>query len=89
MNLDNRYSVEKYGERTAETMKLFIDSMKKTFTDIDSAWISSLDQLAMNFKLMFDAYDDILANGNISTASKERLSRNPSISLFFNCQNAI
>lgn len=89
MNLDNRYSVEKYGERTAENMKFFIDSMKKTFTDIDSAWISSLDQLAMNFKLMFDAYDDILANGNISTASKERLSRNPSISLFFNCQNAI
>ena len=89
LDIDNRYSIEKFGKRTAETMKLFIDSMKKTFTDIDSAWISSLDQLAMNFKLMFDAYDDILANGNISTASKERLSRNPSISLFFNCQNAI
>lgn len=43
MNLDNRYSVEKYGERTAETMRLFIDSMKNTFTEIDSAWISSLD----------------------------------------------
>ena len=89
IKLDERYNAEKYGERTAETMSLFIESMKKTFTDIDSAWISSLDQLAMNFKLMFDAYDDILANGNISSASRERLSRNPSISLFFNCQNAI
>ena len=89
MNLDDRYSLEKYGERTAETMKLFIDSMKKTFTEIDSAWISSLDMLAMNYKLMFDAYDDIKANGNISSASRERLSRNPSIGLFLNCQNAI
>lgn len=89
MNLQDRYTPEKYGERTAETMSFFISSMKQMFTEIDPAWIPSLDQLAMNYKLMFEAYDDITKNGNTSKASRERLSRNPSIGLFLNCQNAI
>ena len=89
MNLQERYTAEKYGERTAETMNFFISSMNQMFTEIDPAWIPSLDQLAMNYKLMFEAYDDITHNGNTSKASRERLSRNPSIGLFLNCQNAI
>ena len=89
MNLEERYTVEEYGERTAEVMSFFISSMNKMFTEIDPAWIPSLDQLAMNYKLMFEAYDDILLNGNTSKASRERLSRNPSVGLFLNCQNAI
>lgn len=89
MNLEERYTAEKYGERTAETMKYFLMSMKSMFTEIDPGWIPSLDQLAMNYKLMFEAYDDVTKNGNTSKASRERLSRNPSIGLYLNCQNAI
>lgn len=89
IDLDNRYTAEKYGEKTAETMSLLIDSMKKTFQEIDPAWITSLDLLALNYEMMYKAYDDIQSRGNISTASKERLSRNPSISIFLNCQNMI
>lgn len=88
-NLKERYSAEKYGERTAETMGFLIESMYKTFIDIDPAWIASLDQLAMDYEMLYQAYDDIKANGNITPASRERLSRNPSIGLFLNCQNAI
>ena len=89
VNLKERYSASKFGERTAETMGFLIDSMYKTFIDIDPAWIASLDQLAMDYEMLYQAYDDIKANGNITPASRERLSRNPSIGLFLNAQNAI
>lgn len=43
INLKERYSTEKYDERTVETMGFIIESMYKTFIDIDPAWIASLD----------------------------------------------
>lgn len=89
IDFEKRYSVDKYGEKTAETMKFFIMSMQKMFTEIDPAWIPSLDALAMDYKLMYDAYADITKNGNTCAASRERLSRNPSIGLYINMQNAI
>lgn len=89
MNLYERYTPAKYGERAAEVMSFFVSSMQKMFKEIDPAWIPSLDQLALNYKLMYEAYDDITKNGNVTEASRERLSRNPSIGLFNSCQNAI
>lgn len=89
MNLRDRYTKKDYSEKTVETMNLIIDSMEQNFKDIDKAWISSLDLLALNYEMMYNAYEDIKLQGNVSPASRERLSKNPSISIFLNCQNAI
>lgn len=89
LELRKRYTEKDYSKKTVETMNMIIDTMEENFSGIDKAWVSSLDLLALNYDMMYDAYDDIKNNGNISKSSKERLSRNPSISIFLNCQNAI
>lgn len=89
LELRKRYTLKDYSQKTVETMNMIIDSMEENFAEIDKAWISSLDLLALNYEMMYNAYDDIKNNGNVSNSSKERLSRNPAISIFLNCQNAI
>lgn len=89
IDLRKRYSKKDYSPKTVETMELIIDSMERNFTEFDSAWISSLDLLAQNYEIMNAAYEDLKKNGCTSPGSRERLSKNPNVSLFLNCQNAI
>ena len=89
IDLRKRYSKKDYSQKTVETMELIIDSMERNFTEFDSAWISSLDLLAQNYEIMNAAYEDLKKNGCTSPGSRERLSKNPNVSLFLNCQNAI
>lgn len=88
-NLRNRYNKEDYLEKTVEQMHRLIQSLEDNYGDVDQAWITSLDLIAMNYDLLYQAYDDIKETGNTATASKGRLSKNPSISIFMNAQNNI
>ena len=70
-------------------MHRLIQSLEENYGGVDQAWITSLDLIAMNYDLLYQAYDDIKESGNTATASKGRLSKNPSISIFMNAQNNI
>lgn len=78
-----------YSIRTQSTIFKLIDTIEKNFSEIDEAWIVNLEALAMNYDLFYAAYDDLKANGNTKTDYKDRLSKNPSITIYNNCQNAI
>lgn len=88
-NLRNRYNKEDYLEKTVEQMHRLIQSLEDNYGDVDQAWITSLDLIAMNYDLLYQAYDDIKETGNTAPGSKGRLSKNPSISIFMNAQNNI
>lgn len=88
-NLRNRYNKEDYLEKTVEQMQRLIQSLEDNYGCIDQAWITSLDLIAMNYDLLYQAYEDIKQNGSTSPGSRERLSKNPAISIFMNAQNNI
>lgn len=90
MKIDRkRYSSKKFGKETEEQMVMLIDTLEKNFEDIDQSWIAVLDLLAINYRLMFNAYEDIIARGNTQYDERHRLTKNPSIQIFQSSQNNI
>lgn len=87
--LRQEFTKEKVGEKTAKVMELLIDSLEQNFQFIDPAWKTTLSMLAMNYQLMFQAFEDLQTNGKTAPDDKKRLQKNPSIGIFLNAQNAI
>lgn len=86
MKLRNKFTADKVGKRTAETMQKLIDSLVTNFNDIDPAWECQLEMIAMNYQLMYSAYDDLNEQGKLQRDARGRLQKNPSIAIFQNTQ---
>lgn len=89
IELRKQYTVDLVGEKTSKVMNLLIDSLEQNFSAIDPAWETSLTLLAMNYQLLFAAFEDLQKNGKAAPDCKNRLQKNPSIGIFLNTQNAI
>ena len=87
--LRSEFTPEKVGEKTSKVMNLLIDSLEQNFSAIDPAWKTTLSMLAMNYQLMFNAFEDLQVNGKTAPDEKKRLQKNPSIGIFLNTQTAI
>lgn len=87
--LRERYKINSTNDATVEAMLFLVDSIEKNFSDFDSAWINSLDLLQINYDLLYAAKDDIDKNGKQCKDYRDRLVRNPSISILLNAQNNI
>lgn len=70
-------------------MVRYIDTLEKNFDEIDESWIAVLDLLAINYQLLFQAYDDIIENGNKNRDERGRMVKNPSIQIFSTSQQNI
>lgn len=86
MNLRKKFTADAVGERTSKTMSKLIESLEKNFHDIDAAWECQLEMIAMNYQLMYEAYDDLCDQGKLQRDSRGRLQKNPSIAIFQNTQ---
>lgn len=86
MNLRKKFTADAVGERTSKTMSKLIDSLEKNFQDIDPAWECQLEMIAMNYQLMYEAYDDLCDQGKLQRDARGRLQKNPSIAIFQNTQ---
>lgn len=86
MKLRNKFTTDKVGKRTAETMQKLIDSLETNFNAIDPAWECQLEMIAMNYQLMYSAYDDLNEQGKLQRDARGRLQKNPSIAIFQNTQ---
>jgi phage terminase small subunit len=84
-----KFNAADWDPRTVEAMNNLIDSIEKNFDEWDPAIESSLQLLAYNYDLLFQAVDEIRNNGTTSPDGRKRLQRNPAITLFLNTQNAI
>lgn len=84
-----KFNAADWDPRTVEAMNNLIDSIEKNFDEWDPAIESSLQLLAYNYDLLFQAVDEIRNNGTASPDGRKRLQRNPAITLFLNTQNAI
>ena len=87
--LRTHFQVSSYSDKTVSTINKLIDSLENNFSELDPSWEVSLEQLAMNFQILYDAYDDIQANGNLQKDARDRLQKNVSITLFMNATNNI
>ncbi len=87
--LRERYKINSTNDATVEAMLFLVDSIEKNFSDFDSAWINSLDLLQINYDLLYAAKEDIDKNGKQCKDYRDRLVRNPSISILLNAQNNI
>lgn len=88
-DLRNHFKISDYSDKTVNAMNKLIDSLEVNFNELDPSWEISLEQLAMNFQILFDAYEDIQANGNLQKDARDRLQKNVSITLFMNATNNI
>jgi len=64
-DLRNHFKISDYSDKTVNAMNKLIDSLEVNFNELDPSWEISLEQLAMNFQILFNAYEDIQANGNL------------------------
>lgn len=87
--LRERYKINSIHDKTVESMLFLVDSIEQNFSDFDQAWINSLDLLQINYDLLFAAKDDLDKNGNQCKDYRDRLIRNPAISIIINAQNNI
>ena len=87
--LRERYKLNAAHDKTVEAMLFLVDSLEKNFSEYDEAWTNSLDLLQINYDLLFSAKDDLDKNGKQCKDYRDRLVRNPSISILLNAQNNI
>ena len=88
-NLRNRYKINSTNEKTVESMNFIINSLEKNFSEYYDALTTSLDLLQINYDLLYAAKEDIDKNGKQTKDYRDRLTRNPAISILFNAQNNI
>lgn len=82
-----RYS--NYDEKIQMYLSAVIDYFVNSYGFVSSEQIMNLDMLAENFVIYFKALNSIKTLGFESNDSQGRLQRNPSVSIFLNCQNYI
>lgn len=86
-NIRTKYKLSDYSDKTVAFMDNLISSLEVNFDECDPSWLSQLDLIAMNANIMFNAYDDIQANGKLQEDSRGRLQKNVSITLYCNAFN--
>ena len=87
MTTKNRYN--KYPEKVQEYMEGIIAEIKHDYGTIPASWYISLDLLADQLNIYYDASQDIMENG-VSYINREgRRVKNPNITTINNCLGAI
>lgn len=80
----NRY--DNYDERVKEYMSILIKSLEREYRTIDDQWLISLDLIAQNYAAYLVGWDDLQKYGMYITDEKNRIQRNPALTIMNNSQ---
>lgn len=87
METKERYS--KYPEKVQAYMEGIIAEIKRDYGSIPASWFISLDLLADQLNIYYDASQDIIENGVSYINRDNRRCKSPSVTTINNCIGAI
>ena len=83
-NMDYKQRYKKYRSEVQEQMNIIIDN-----SEIEDAYVTILDLLALNYDMLFESVDNIKSNGFEKKDFKDRLVKNHAVQTLNNCQQTI
>ena len=87
MKFNAKEMYKDYPIHVQKYMDLIIKYLEGVYGELDTVYKISLDMMAMNLDIMYNAVADLHKQGMIVTDPKERLVRNHSIQHFNNAQS--
>lgn len=82
--MDYKQRYKKYRPEVQEQMNIIIDN-----SEIEDAYVTILDLLALNYDMLFESVDNIKSNGFEKKDFKDRLVKNHAVQTLNNCQQTI
>lgn len=86
-NILNRY--KSYRSEIQEYMKFFVSNLVEKYGEVNESFIVSLDLLAMNLEVLFNAKDEMKDKGLTENDKYHGDKKSGSLQAFFNAQNYI
>lgn len=78
-----------YREEIQEYMKFFVSNLQDKYGEISESFVVSLDLLAMNLEVLFNARDEMKDKGLTENDKYHGEKKSGSLQAFFNAQNYI